>query len=207
MVSKGCETLDLFVAHSVSTSVGALLPQRPGPPAHVRPAYSSLVQGGAQCENSAETPRVQRGQRAGDVGRFNRTGGERKREIRKGRSPANVDHHPGDDNGDAETHLDEEEDLLNGRQAAEVDDGKAADGHRADTVVEAVNVVDVELAPGGIEDAREDGGRECAGKKKRMSVWVRERRDEDVRLFVRCRPSSPSALHLSEQPKSSFGWS
>ena len=59
--------------------------------------------------------------------------------------------------------MDEEEDLLEGRQAAEVDGGEAADGHRADTVVEAVDVVDVELAIGGIEDAGEDEGRECAG--------------------------------------------
>ena len=88
----------------------------------------------------------------------------RKRGFWGAHSPANVHHHPRDDHlwwgrsssridgtkaetyWAAEAHLGEQQGLLEGRQAAQVDGGKATDGHRGDAVEEAVDVVDWEFA-------------------------------------------------------------
>lgn len=52
-------------------------------------------------------------------------------------------------------HLDEQQGLLEPRQSAQIYGRKTADRHRADTIVQAVDIGDVEVGVCGIENPRE----------------------------------------------------
>ena len=48
-------------------------------------------------------------------------------------------------------HLNEQQSLLEGREAAQVHGRETTDGHSTDAIEEAVDIVDMELAIGGVE--------------------------------------------------------
>lgn len=62
----------------------------------------------------------------------------------------------------AHAHLNKQQSLLEPRQPAQVHGGKTADGHRADTIEQAIDVGHMEVGIGRIEDAGEYQRRECA---------------------------------------------
>ena len=82
-------------------------------------------------------------------------------------------------------HLNEQQSLLEGREAAQVHGRETTDGHSTDAVEEAVDIVDMELAIGGVEDPGENEGREGAVRGDNVSAGMyRERREGGRSLCV-----------------------
>ena len=58
-------------------------------------------------------------------------------------------------------HLDEQESLLEPRQAAQIHSRKTTDRHRADAIEQRIDIGDVKVGVGGIENPGAYQGSEC----------------------------------------------